>query len=63
MKKTRFKLALVSFICLMIVIGVAMFKDMESIASQALAGVMVIVPVFIAGDSYRKSDKDEPKSI
>lgn len=54
-KKTRFKLALLS---LLIVSGFSFYavsKDMESLAAQGLAAIMVIVPIFIAGDTFRKS--------
>lgn len=55
-KKTRFKIALLS---LVIVTGFSFYavaKDMESLASQGLAAIMIIVPVFIAGDTLRKSE-------
>lgn len=55
MKKTRFKIAvtLLTFICGATIY--ALYKEDSKFAQQGLAGIMVIGPAYILGDSYRKS--------
>ena len=56
-KRTRFKIAVVTLIYLACLTVYAVAKDLSDIASQGLAAIMVIAPVYIFGDSWRKSDQ------
>ena len=56
-KKSRLKLATYTIVSLFAMCGIAMWQDMEGVATAAIGGVITIAPSFILGDSYRKSDK------
>lgn len=60
MKKTRFKIALGLLIVFLIIVFYCLFfKGMEymTLIERCIAAVMIIAPIYILGDSYRKSDK------
>lgn len=59
MKNKRFKTCLISIAVLLIIAVLALFKmdDAAQVVVSCITSLMVIIPVFIAGDSLRKSDK------
>lgn len=57
-KKTRFKMATYAALFLAGIITYAIYKETESVATSAITAFMTIIMVYIGGDSYRKSNKD-----
>lgn len=56
-KKTRLKAMFYTNLFLATVTFVAIHYSLESLASTCIGGVLTITTIFIAGDSYRKSEK------
>lgn len=54
-KKTRFKITLFACLFLSGVALYSLYKEAYDLSGQAIAALMVIIPIYIGGDSYRKS--------
>lgn len=55
--KTRFKLTLLVLVFLMVTAIAAVFKEMNSVATMAVTGVMTTLTSYIWGETKRPSDK------
>lgn len=53
--KTRFKLTLVVLVFLMVTAIAAVFKEMNSVATMAVTGVMTTLTSYIWGETKRPS--------
>ena len=56
--KTRFKLTLVVLVFLMVTAIAAVFKEMNSVATMAVTGVMTTLTSYIWGETKRPSEQE-----
>lgn len=57
-KKKRFKIAIYTCAFLGCIAIYSIHKELESVATTSIAGILTIVTMFIGGDSFRKSDEN-----
>ncbi len=58
-RRTRLKLATAVLVFLAAITIFAILKDMEAVASTAIAGILTVATMYIGGNSYRKSSKPQ----
>lgn len=58
-KRTRFKLTLGAILFLVLTTYVAMFRNMEAVATTCIAGVMTILSTYIWAETKRPSETKE----
>lgn len=57
-KRTRYRISIIAGVYLMALSGVAVFMQMEGLASACVAGILTILSTYIYGETKRPSNTD-----
>lgn len=61
-KRTRYKLSIITALFLVIMATLSLFKNMESVAVSSIAGIMTILSSYVWGETKRPSESSEKEN-
>lgn len=61
-KRTRYKISIITALYLIIMATLSVFKNMEGVAISSIAGIMTILSSYVWGETKRPSENSEKEN-